>query len=96
MIQSISCSKAVVTQTNPPFIVGNEVRLRFSLREDSLPIEIRALVTEEVTPGFEVEFLGVTPRTRKLLRMAIGKALSHAEDGHLNQPSTSLGIGEKD
>jgi hypothetical protein len=80
VIRSISASGVVIEQAEPRLVVGDEVRLRFSLLEDTLPIEIRANVTEGTETGFEAEFHGLSVRTRKLLRMAISKALSRADE----------------
>jgi hypothetical protein len=80
VIRSISASGVVIEQAEPRLVVGDEVRLRFSLLEDTLPIEIRAIVTEGTETGFEAEFHGLSVRTRKLLRMAISKALSRADE----------------
>ena len=80
VIRSISASGVVIEQAEPQLVVGDEVRLRFSLLEDTLPIEIRANVTEGTETGFEAEFHGLSVRTRKLLRMAISKALSRADE----------------
>ena len=80
VIRSISASGAVIEKAEPLPVVGDEVRLRFSLLEDTLPIEIRAIVTEGTETGFEAEFHGLNVRTRKLLRMAIAKALSRADE----------------
>ena len=90
VIHSISSAGAVVEKAEPMPRVGEEVRLRFSLLVDTLPLEIRAIVSEETGTSFEVEFGGLTPRTRKLLRMAIARALSHDDD-----TPTLLNIGDK-
>ncbi len=72
------------------------MRLRFSLLEDTLPLEIRAIVSEGTETGFEVEFHGLTLRTRKLRRMAIAKALSRAdENGDLDDAPTLLSLSDK-
>ena len=95
VIQSISSSGAVVAKPSLPLIIGDDVRLRFSLLEDTLPIEIRAAVSEETNTGYEVEFLGLSPRTRKLLRMAIAKAVSRAdESSDPDDTPTLLSLGE--
>ncbi len=96
MINSISASGAVIEKAEPLLVVGDEVRLRFSLLEDTLPIEIRAIVTEGTETGFEAEFHGLSVRTRKLLRMAIAKALSRAdENGDPDDTPTLLSLGDK-
>ncbi len=96
VIRSISASGVVIEQAEPRLVVGDEVRLRFSLLEDTLPIEIRANVTEGTETGFEAEFHGLSVRTRKLLRMAIAKALSRAdENGDPDDTPTLLSLGDK-
>ncbi len=91
VIRSISASGVVIEQAEPRLVVGDEVRLRFSLLEDTLPIEIRANVTEGTETGFEAEFHGLSVRTRKLLRMAISKALSRADENDDTPTLLSLG-----
>ena len=96
VINSISSSGAVVEKAEPTPIVGDEVRLRFSLLEDTLPLEIRAIVSEWTGTGFEVEFHGLTLRTRKLLRIAIARALSRADgNGDPDDAPTLLSLSDK-
>ena len=96
VINSISASGAVIEKAEPLPTVGDEVRLRFSLLEDTLPIEIRAIVTEETETGFEAEFHGLGVRTRKLLRMTIAKALSQAdENSDPDDTPILLSLGDK-
>ena len=96
VIRSISASGAVIEKAEPLPVVDDEVRLRFSLLEDTLPIEIRAIVTEGTETGFEAEFHGLNVRTRKLLRMAIAKALSRAdENDDPDDTPTLLSLGDK-
>lgn len=96
VINSISASGAVIEKAEPLPTVGDEVRLRFSLLEDTLPIEIRAIVTKETETGFEAEFHGLGVRTRKLLRMTIAKALSQAdENSDPDDTPTLLSLGDK-
>ena len=96
VINSISASGAIIEKVEPQPVVGDEVRLRFSLLEDTLPIEIRAIVAEGTETGFEAEFHGLSVRTRKLLRMAIAKALSRAdENGDPDETPTLLNLGDK-
>ena len=90
VIRSISASGVVIEQAEPRLVVGDEVRLRFSLLEDTLPIEIRANVTEGTETGFEAEFHGLSVRTRKLLRMAISKALSRADENDVPDDTPTL------
>ncbi len=96
VINSISASGVMIEKAEPLPVVGDEVRLRFSLLEDTLPIEIRAIVTEGTETGFEAEFHGLSVRTRKLLRMAIATALSRAdENGDPDDTPTLLSLGDK-
>ena len=96
VVQSISSWGAVIEDANPPLVVGGEARLRFSLSEDTLPIEIRVLVAREADGGTEVEFLEMNARTRKLLRMAVARAVSRVEDsGDPDDVPTLLSLGEK-
>ncbi len=96
VIRGISATGAVIEKVEPMPLEGDEVRLRFSLLEDTLPIEIRAIVTEGTETGFEAEFHGLGVRTRKLLRMAIAKALSRAdENDDPDDTLTLLSLGDK-
>ncbi len=96
VINNISASGVVIEKAEPLPVVGDEVRLRFALLEDTLPIEIRAIVTEGTETGFEAEFQRLSVRTRKLLRMAIAKALSRAdENDDPDDTPTLLGLGDK-
>ncbi len=96
VIRGISASGAVIEKAEPMPLEGDEVRLRFSLLEDTLPIEIRAIVTEGTETGFEAEFHRLGIRTRKLLRMAMAKALSRAEENDdPDDTPTLLSLGDK-
>ncbi len=96
VINNISASGVVIEKAEPLPVVGDEVRLRFSLLEDTLPIEIRVIVTDGTETGFEAEFHGLSVRTRKLLRMAIAKALSRGdENGDPDDTPTLFSLGDK-
>jgi hypothetical protein len=80
IVRSISSSGAIIEDATPPLVISGEARLKFSLLEGTLPIEIRVLVAREVDGATEVEFLEMNARTRKLLRMVVARAVSRAED----------------
>ncbi len=96
VIRGISASGAVIEKAEPMPLEGDEVRLRFPLLENTRPIEIRAIVTEGTETGFEAEFHRLGIRTRKLLRIAMAKALSRAdENDDPDDTLTLLSLGDK-
>ncbi len=96
VIRGISASGAVIEKAEPMPLEGDEVRLRFSLLENTLPIEIRAIVTEGTETGFEAEFHRLGIRTRKLLRIAMAKALRRAEENDdPDDAPTLLSLGDR-
>ncbi len=96
IVQSISSSGAIIEDASPPLVIGGEARLKFSLLEGTLPIEIRVLVAREVNGGTEIEFLEMNARTRKLLRMVVARAVSRAEESDdPDDVPTLFSLGEK-
>lgn len=74
-IESISASGAIIFNARPALTIGSDVRLKFALSGDTLPIEIRTHVLKEAEGGIELEFIEMSSRTRKLVSVAVGKAL---------------------
>ena len=88
VVLNISASGALIEDADPPLLSGGEVTLKFSLYEGSVALTVRAIVTRETDRGFGVKFIEMNPRTRKVLKMSIAKALrlaqgSSAAPGHL-------------
>ncbi len=90
MVQNISSSGALIEDAEPPLLAGGEVKLEFSLFADSLPIKIKARVVRETEEGFAVQFQKADPRTRQILRAAIKKALSRANQGLDTEEASAL------
>jgi hypothetical protein len=81
LVRNISISGALIDPAEPPLLAGGEVRVRFSFFEDSLPVELKALVARETASGFAVRFTEVSPRVLSLLRLAVSRAEQDTEDG---------------
>jgi c-di-GMP-binding flagellar brake protein YcgR len=90
-VQNISSTGALIEDADPPLLSGGEVTLRFSIFEDSAPITIRGKVVRETENGFGVEFVEMDPRTRKVLKTAVSKALKR-ESGSGEDDTTLLRV----
>ena len=93
VVRNISSSGALIADVDPPLKMDSEVKLQFSLFEDSLPITVRGVVRRETPDGFAVQFIEMNPRTRKILKTSIAKALSRAQAAE--ESSRSGRLGEK-
>jgi hypothetical protein len=80
LVKNISESGALIDNADPLIMEGGRIRVRFSFFEDSVPIEIPAVVTRETPTGFGVRFSDMEPRLRRLLSVAISRAKSRIEE----------------
>ena len=80
IVQNISATGALIEEAEPPLLSGGEVTLKFSIHEGSVPLSIRATVVRETDLGFAIEFIEMNPRTRKVLKLSIAKALRLADE----------------
>ena len=90
-IESISASGAIIFNARPALTIDSDIRIKFAFSEETLPIEIRVHVLKEAEGGIEVEFVEMNSRTRKLVSVAVGKALREGAD---DAPTLS-GLGYK-
>ncbi len=91
VVRNISSSGALIADADPALKMDTEVKLQFSLFEDSLPISVRGVVRRETPDGFAVQFIEMNPRTRKVLRTSIAKALSRAQAAEESSQAGRLG-----
>ncbi len=73
VVTNISESGALIEEADPLLVSGGRIRLRFSFYDDSLPIEVGAVVVRPTDSGFAVRFSGMDARLRALLAMSISK-----------------------
>ncbi|MCP4007802.1 MAG: PilZ domain-containing protein [bacterium] len=76
LVMDISETGALIEGADPMLIPGGRVRLKFSFYDDSLPVEVGAIVVRTTENGFGVKFSGLDQRHRALLAMAISKLRS--------------------
>lgn len=88
MVSNISQTGCLIEDAEPLVVAGGEVRLRFSLFDDSLPFELRGTVVRETPNGFAIRFTSLDPRTRQILSFAI----SRASQGQPEAPSTAAAL----
>ena len=79
-VKNISESGALIDNADPLIMQGGRIKVRFSFFEDSLPIEIPAVVTRETPTGFAVHFSDMEARLRKVLTVAIKRAKARIEE----------------
>jgi hypothetical protein len=92
-VRNISSSGALIENAEPLLLAGGEVQLSFSIFGNSLPITVPAKVVRETETGFGVEFLEMNVRSRKILKMAITKALNRPDQSE--EDSTLLRLRRK-
>ncbi len=79
MALSVSATGALLENAEPLLISGGKVRLRFSLAQDAIPVEVAAEVVRETETGFAVRFTSMDVRVKAVLRAAISKAIRELE-----------------
>jgi hypothetical protein len=80
MVRNISVSGALVEEAEPLLIAGTEVKLRFSLGPDTLPVEVGAEVVRETEGGFAVRFDCIDARVRSVLQQLIARARDRQDE----------------
>ena len=89
-VLNISKSGALIESADQLVPVGSRIKLRFSFLEDSVPVEVPALVVRETEGGFAVEFKKLSTRTRAVLGVAIAKLRASEDDYHAEDSITLL------
>ncbi len=89
-VHNISETGALIEYAEPLIMEGGRIRLRFSFYEDSLPVDIPALVVRETEGGFAVRFSDLDPRTRTLLRVALRRAAVRAREIEADEDDSTL------
>ena len=77
--RNVSVSGALLEEAEPLLITGGQIRLRFALAPDALPIDISAEVVRETEGGFTVRFTRMDSRVRSVLKTVISKMLRAVE-----------------
>jgi hypothetical protein len=70
----ISVTGARIDDASPRLKPGELVRVMFTLMEKCLPVSVRAKVVRETETGFAIEFVGLEPRLKHMIQMAIAQA----------------------
>jgi hypothetical protein len=73
-LADISTKGARIDDADPRLKKGSNVRLMISLVEGALPVKLKARVVRETTTGFAVQFSGLEPRLKQLIRLAVAQA----------------------
>ena len=79
MARNVSATGALLEDAEPLLISGGEISLRFSLAQDTIPVEVSAEVVRETETGFAVRFTTMDARIRAVLRTVISKAIRELE-----------------
>ena len=79
-VRNISESGALIDPAEPLLVSGGRIKIRFSFFEDSLPVEVAAVVARETETGFAVRFTGLDQRLRAVLNMAIARARKASDE----------------
>ncbi|MEE9281721.1 MAG: PilZ domain-containing protein [Myxococcota bacterium] len=87
---NISKTGALIEGVDQPVPAGSRIKLRFSFLEDSVPVEVPALVMRETEGGFAVEFKKLSLRTRAVLGVAIAKLRASEDDYRAEDDITLL------
>ncbi len=79
MALNVSATGALLENAEPLLISGGKIRLRFSLAQDAIPVDVAAEVVRETETGFSVRFTSMDARLKAVLRAAISRAVQELE-----------------
>ena len=79
MALNMSATGALLENAEPLLISGGKIRLRFSLAQDAIPVDVAAEVVRETETGFAVRFTSMDSRVKAVLKAAISRAIRELE-----------------
>ncbi len=79
MALNVSATGALLENAEPLLISGGKIRLRFSLAQDAIPVDVAAEVVRETETGFAVRFTRMDARFKAVLRASISIAIRELE-----------------
>jgi hypothetical protein len=80
LVRNISTSGALIEDAEPLLISGTQIRMRFALGSDTVPVELTAEVARETEGGFAVRFDSMDARVRAVMHKLISRACERDDD----------------